>query len=129
MKVQVEKIIFDPVYSVEQQLQLEFYNVEQLLFKKVFVEDTLRLRARNVKEARFVKSNFAHIPAGGFQISNAKTLEIRDSIFWRVTDRSIQVCAGGGEGWGVCQKQFQSFFFFLLAILVNTVVDASPTRI
>ncbi len=91
MKVQVEKIVFEPLYSVQQQLQLEFYNVEQLIFKRVFVEDTLKLRARNVKEARFVKSNFAHIPSRGFEISNAKLLEIRDNIFWRVSPESIQV--------------------------------------
>lgn len=54
-----------------------FDNVEKLLFKKIFVEDTLKLRATNVKEARFVQSSFAHIPREGFQVSRAIVLDIR----------------------------------------------------
>ena len=90
-KVEIEKIMFEPKFSDRQELQLEFYNVEQLLFNKIFVEDTLKLRAINVKEARFVKSTFAHIPENGFQISRAKILDIRDSNFLRVSPKSIVV--------------------------------------
>ena len=90
-KVEIEKIMFEPKFSDRQELQLEFYNVEQLLFNKIFVEDTLKLRATNVKEARFIKSTFEHIPPNGFQISRAKILDIRDSNFLRVSPKSIVV--------------------------------------
>ena len=90
-KVTFKEINFEPKYSDRQELQLAFDNVEILQFKKIFVEDTLKIRANNVKEARFINSVFAHIPKEGFQISNAKVLDIRDSTFLNVQPMSIVV--------------------------------------
>jgi len=39
--------------------------------------NTLKLKAVNVKEARFWNSTFAHIPVGGFEVSRAKMLNIK----------------------------------------------------
>lgn len=90
-KVKIEKIMFEPRYSVYQELELVFDNVEELLFEDLFVEDTLKIRANNVKDAKFIRSTFAHIPPKGFQISRAKLLDIRDSTFLRVSKESIVV--------------------------------------
>ncbi|XP_059099474.1 uncharacterized protein LOC131893450 [Tigriopus californicus] len=90
-KVKIEKIMFEPRYSVSQELELVFDNVEELLFEDLFVEDTLKIRANNVKDAKFIRSTFAHIPPKGFQISRAKLLDIRDSTFLRVSKESIVV--------------------------------------
>ena len=90
-KVEVEKIMFEPAYSDRQELELVFNNVQQLMFKKVFVEDTLRLRALNVKEVHFIKSTFAHIPRRGFEVSRAMILNIKESSFMRVSAQSIVV--------------------------------------
>jgi len=74
-----------------QELTLGFSNVQQLLFDNVFVEDTLRLSARSVKEISFVNSSFMHIPARGFEFENVDRLELRDNVFHNVQEQSIVV--------------------------------------
>jgi hypothetical protein len=78
--VNIEKIVFEPRYSDRQELEIVLENVERLDFDSVFVEDTIKLRANNVKEMHFVNSTFAHIPRNGFRVSRAKTLNIRCRI-------------------------------------------------
>ena len=39
--------------------------------------NTMKLKAVNVKEARFWNSTFAHIPVGGFEVSRTKMLSIK----------------------------------------------------
>lgn len=90
-KVEIEKIVFEPKYSDRQELQLVFNNVETVRFENLFVEDTLKLRATNVKELHFVSSTFAHIPRRGFEISRARILDIRDSSFLRISSQSVVV--------------------------------------
>ena len=90
-KVEVERIAFEPKYSDRQELQLVFNNVEQVLFQNLFVEDTLKLKATNVKEINLIGSTFAHIPRRGFDISRARILDIRDSSFLRISPQSVIV--------------------------------------
>jgi hypothetical protein len=39
--------------------------------------NTMRLKAVDVKEARFWNSTFAHIPVAGFEVSRTKMLNIK----------------------------------------------------
>ena len=45
----------------------------------------------NVKEAKIINSTFAHVPIRGFTVSRAKSLEIQNSYFSRITRKSIVV--------------------------------------
>ena len=89
--MQIENIEFEPSYSDTQELQLVFNNVEQVLLKKLHVEDTLKIMATNIKEMHMVDSTFAHIPTNGIAVSRAKILNIRDSKFVRVSEASVTV--------------------------------------
>ena len=89
--MQIENIEFEPSFSATQELQLVFNNVEQVLLKKLHVEDTLKIMATNIKEMHMVDSTFAHIPTNGIAVSRAKTLNIRDSKFVRVSKASVTV--------------------------------------
>merc|ERR1719412_321622 len=90
-RVDIKNISFEPRYSDRQELELDFYNVDQLIFNELTVQDTLKIRATNVKEAKITNSRFAHIPVRGFIISRAKRVEIRDSYFSRISRKSIVV--------------------------------------
>ena len=76
-KVNVERIVFEPRYSDTQELEIVLENVDVLNVKDIFIEDTLKLRANNVKEMHFVNSTFAHIPRNGVRVSRAKQLNIQ----------------------------------------------------
>ncbi len=65
--------------------------MERLEFRNIFIEDTLLLTATNVKEAVLINSTFADIPARGFEVARAKSLEVRDCVFWRLKPQSIVV--------------------------------------
>ena len=65
------------LFKDRQELDLHFYNVQLLNFIGIYVMNTLKLKAVNVKEARFWNSTFAHIPVGGFEVSRAKLLNIK----------------------------------------------------
>ena len=76
-KVNIERIVFEPRYSDTQELEIVLENVDVLNVKDIFIEDTLKLRANNVKEMHFVNSTFAHIPRNGVRVSRAKILNIQ----------------------------------------------------
>ena len=76
-KVNIERIVFEPRYSDTQELEVVLENVDVLNVKDIFIEDTLKLRANNVKEMHFVNSTFAHIPRNGVRVSRAKQLNIQ----------------------------------------------------
>ena len=78
------KISIDFVFVIKdrQDLELHFYNVQLLNFIGIYVMNTLKLKAVNVKEARFWNSTFAHIPVGGFEVSRAKLLNIKVIYLW-----------------------------------------------
>ncbi len=67
-------------------MELHFYNVQLLNFIGLYVMNSMKLKAVNVKEARFWNSTFAHIPVGGFEVSRAKLLNIKvsktESLNW-----------------------------------------------
>lgn len=90
-EVKIEQIQFEPQFSDTQELQLEFNNVEKLWLDNLFIEDTLKLSATNVKEVHLVNSTFAHIPRRGFDVSRALSLNIRNSKFLNVVPQSIVV--------------------------------------
>jgi hypothetical protein len=73
-------------------LELHFYNVQLLNFIGLYVMNTLKLKAVNVKEARFWNSTFAHIPVGGFEVSRAKMLNIKvKTTFWSFINEYLSV--------------------------------------
>ena len=86
-----EDILFEPTYHQRQELQLNFYNVNEILMKDLMVQDTFKMHAENVKETRILNSTFTHIPTKGMIISQAKLLDIEDSKFFRVYRQSIIV--------------------------------------
>ena len=86
-----EEILFEPTYDNRQELQLNFYNVQEILMKNLMVQDTFKMHAENVKETRIMNSTFTHIPTKGMIISQAKLLDIQDSRFFRVYRQSIIV--------------------------------------
>ena len=86
-----EEILFEPTYDNRQELQLNFYNVQEILMKNLMVQDTFKMHAENVKETRITNSTFTHIPTKGMIISQAKLLDIQDSRFFRVYRQSIIV--------------------------------------
>ena len=83
--------MFEPTYDNRQELQLNFYNVQEILMKNLMVQDTFKMHAENVKETRIMNSTFTHIPTKGMIISQAKLLDIQDSRFFRVYRQSIIV--------------------------------------
>ena len=64
-------------------MELHFYNVQLLNFIGLYVMNSMKLKAVNVKEARFWNSTFAHIPVGGFEVSRAKLLNIKVSYAFK----------------------------------------------
>jgi len=90
-KLHIEEILFEPTYDNRQELQLNFYNVQEILMKNLMVQDTFKMHAENVKETRITNSTFTHIPTKGMIISQAKLLDIQDSRFFRVYRQSIIV--------------------------------------
>ena len=90
-RLDFESISFEPSYSHYQELELNFHNVERLHFNEINVQDTLKIRAMNVKEVKIVNSTFAHIPTRGVQVSRAKLVDISGSTFSRISRRSIVV--------------------------------------
>ncbi len=73
-------------------MELHFYNVQLLNFIGLYVMNTLKLKAVNVKEARFWNSTFAHIPVGGFEVSRAKMLNIKvKTTFWSFIKKYLSV--------------------------------------
>ena len=88
-KLHIEDIIFEPTYNRRQELQLNFYNVQEILMRNLMVQDTFKMHAENVKEARIANSTFNHIPTKGMIISQANLLDIQDSKFFRVYRQSI----------------------------------------
>lgn len=65
--------------------------MEQLLFHDLFIEDTLVIKAENVKEANFIKTVFSHVPRRGFEVSVARKLNIKDCSFLSLSPQSIVV--------------------------------------
>ena len=57
--------------------------------RNLMVQDTFKMHAENVKEARIANSTFNHIPTKGMIISQANLLDIQDSKFFRVYRQSI----------------------------------------
>ena len=90
-KLHIEAINFEPIYRDRQELQLHFYNVQQISLEDLFIQDTFRMHAENIKEARIANSTFTHIPVKGMIISQANLLVIQDSTFIRVARQSIIV--------------------------------------
>ena len=90
-ELHIETINLESSYKDRQELQLNFYNVQQIFLDNLHVADTFRFKAENIKEARITNSTFAHIPARGMQINDANLLDIQDSTFERVALQSIIV--------------------------------------
>ncbi|XP_040580814.1 uncharacterized protein [Lepeophtheirus salmonis] len=90
-RVEIQNIIFDPMYKNRQELELDFNNIETFEFNGIFVNETIKINATNIKDAHFIKSHFEHIPTHGFTIKNAKDLLVKDSYFRHVEPRFILV--------------------------------------
>lgn len=90
-KLHIEAINLEQTYTDRQELQLHFYNVQQIHLSNLIVQDTFKMHAENIKEARIANSTFAHIPVKGMIISQANLLDIQDSTFLRVAQQSIIV--------------------------------------
>lgn len=90
-KLHIEAVNFEQIYTSYQELSLHFYNVQEISFTNLFVQDTFKMHAENIKEARIANSTFAHIPPKGMIISQANLLDIQDSTFMRVARQSIVV--------------------------------------
>ena len=90
-KLHIETINLEPTYADRQTLQLSFYNVQQISLENLVVQDTFKMNAENIKEARIANSTFAHIPPKGMIVAEADLLDIQDSTFMRVARQSIIV--------------------------------------
>ena len=55
----------------------------------LFVPDTFKFHAENIKKAIIANSTFAHIPNKGFQVIHASLLDIQNTTFIRVSRQSI----------------------------------------
>ena len=64
-KVNIEQIVLEPRYSDTQELEIVLENVDVLNVRDIIIEDTLKLRANNVKEMHFVNSTFPQISIFG----------------------------------------------------------------
>lgn len=53
-KLEISDIVFEPQYQNRQELELNFNNVQMLDLSGLNIVNTLKLKAVNVKEARFV---------------------------------------------------------------------------
>lgn len=88
-KIRIDQILFDSRYADNQKLSINFYNVDTFSFIGLDVKEAIEVTADNVKEAKFIKSSFSHIPMNGISVSQAKSLEIRDCVFMRIQPRSV----------------------------------------
>lgn len=88
-KLHIEVINFEPNYQNRQELQLNFYNVQEINMNNLVISDTFKMNAENIKNARIANSTFAHIPVKGLVINQADLLDIQGSTFMRVSRQSI----------------------------------------
>ena len=89
MKLHIEGISLEENFKDRQQLNFDFYNVEQIYMANLFVPDTFKFHAENIKKAIIANSTFAHIPNKGFQVIHASLLDIQNTTFIRVSRQSI----------------------------------------
>lgn len=89
--LKMEEIRFENTFVKQQTLELNFDNVDLILFQNLQIEDAIKIKVRNAREAHFIDSYFERLPKKGLDFSRIRKVNIDNTTFRNVSPQSISI--------------------------------------